>query len=191
MAETNKVALDPSLITNQGLYSYGHSGPAWSTDEDLGNTGTGTNSFWNSFSLGDLGKIGLGLYSILSNNRNNKKSLALAKENLLFNKNQAAANYLQNATGWANQQLWNAQAMYNFDPTQGTQYANNLMGSFQNLNDAGAKLGLTDSLTNQMNSLMQYTQLKPNAYGPATSTDTDLGNQTQQTQVQTQNKVNQ
>lgn len=172
MAETDKVALDPSLITNQGLYSYGHSGPAWSTDEDLGNnftigtgtgTGTGSNSFWNSFSLGDIGKIGLGLYSILSNNRNNKKSLALAKENLLFNKNQAAANYMQNATGWANQQLWNAQAMYNFDPTQGAQYANNLKGSLENLNNAGAKLGISGSMDNQINALSQYTQLKDTA----------------------------
>lgn len=127
--------------------------------------GSGSNDFWGSFTLGDLGKYGLGIYSILSNNKNNNKALDFAKQQLQYNKDLSAANYLQNATGWANQQLWNAQAMYNFDPVQGAQYANNLKGSFENLNTAGSKLGLNGSLDTQINSLNQYTQLKDSAQG--------------------------
>lgn len=121
--------------------------------------------FWGDFSIGDVGKWGLGLYSILNERNNQKDAISLGKANLQFSKDQAAANYLQNATGWANQQLWNAQAMYNFDPAQGAKYANSLQGSFENLNNAGAKLGLSGALDNQLNSLSQYTQLKDNAQG--------------------------
>ena len=135
--------------------------PYYSIQDASGSSSGG--GFWDGFTIGDIGKYGLGIYSILSNNKNNKAALAFGKQQLQFSKDQAAANYLQNATGWANQQLWNAQAMYNFDPVQGAQFANNLKGSLENLNNAGAKLGLSGSLDNQINSLSQYTQLKDTA----------------------------
>lgn len=124
------------------------------------NSNTSSGLFGTGLDLGDIGKWGLGLYSILSNNKNNNKAIAFGKAQLQFNKDQAAANYLKDATGWANQQLWNAQSMYNFDPVQGAKFANALQGSFENLNTAGAKLGLSGSLNNQINSLAQYTQLE-------------------------------
>lgn len=147
------------------------------SDESAGASSTST-GLWDSISnfgswmttpigtgqsaMSPLG-YGLAAYSILANDKRQRQQLALAKQNLALQKSALQGNFTQNATNWMNQNLWQTQAMYNFDQAQGAKRAGDVLAGLNQLNSAASSLGMGDNAFGQQkDALMKYTQLKPN-----------------------------
>lgn len=105
-------------------------------------------------------QLGLGVVNSLTNLRNFNKSFRLAKDQLNFQKDYAGTNFVTNGTNWMNQNLAQVQGLNDFNAGAGAERAANVQAGLNQLNEAGAKLGLGNNVFgSQSEALKKYNSL--------------------------------
>lgn len=101
-----------------------------------------------------LGEMGLSLWSLKANQDQFERQLEEARKQYEYQKNLTGANFQTQATGSADQALWNLQRLAAFNSNAAMERGSDLNQAFNQIIDAGNRIGVNNVIGGQQQQLI-------------------------------------